>query len=191
MEAAARKKGGTSRGWMLPIVLPRKASEARPARTHRPEIGEEVADHARRTQSRPLEAQLRHRLRQGGCADVEQGAALERARRRHRVEQDAHLAADPGPELHEMARAEPRHDLTSDCGQQRFFGARQVVLGEAGDLVEERAPAGVVEILRGKPGQRPRGQAGAHLGGHEGALRLFGAHADDVFGECARLIDVS
>ncbi len=84
---------------------------------------------------------------------------LELPRGLHGVEEDPRLLAGAGPDLHQHVRLGVQHHLLCVRVEDRALRTGRVVLGEAGDLVEEPAAALVVEIdrrelfrFRGEPG---------------------------------------
>ena len=124
----------------------------RPAADRRRESGRGAARSRRRPRapSTPgiLVADGRGRLAQRRLAHVERNEARERARRPQRVEQQARLLRGARTELDERVGLGDLRDLVGSLGEDRALGARRVVLGEPGDLVEELRAAVVVEPLR-------------------------------------------
>src|SRR5687767_1413022 len=78
--------------------------------------------------------------------DVRLGAAL----RAHGIENEPRLRRTPGAELHQRAWLDESDDLPNDGLQQCPLGAREVILGQLGDLLEEVGATLVVEVLRGQ-----------------------------------------
>ena len=82
----------------------------------------------------------------------------------HGAEQDRRLGGRARAELdHRLAGAEHRRDLAAMAFEQGRLGARRIIFGEAGDLLEQFRAATVVEPARGH-GRDRRGEAGEHVG---------------------------
>ena len=97
---------------------------------------------------------------------------------RERVEQQPRLLGGAGAELDQRPRARQLGDLGRALLEDLALAAREVVLGQPGDLVEELAPALVVEPLR-RELPRPGEQACARLVDQEPPLlALRGQDAD-------------
>ena len=112
------------------------------------QVGGEVAHHAVQHQCRVAHGQRVERLTQRGHADVERDVAAQRPGAGEGVEQQPRLRRRPRPELDQRGRPRQRGDLVDVRGEQRRLGARREVLGQRGDLLEQRAAARVVEVLR-------------------------------------------
>ncbi len=83
----------------------------------------------------------------------------------HRVENDAGFLGAPRPELDEGSRAKRAHERLHPRVQDLALGAREIVLGEPCDLLEQHGAAVVVEPLWRELLLRAR-QSGAHFGAH-------------------------
>src|SRR5690606_6917503 len=125
-----------------------------------------------------------------GGRDVDRQVGGARARRRAGAgrddasEQDAGLAAAAGAELDDRARGTgERGDLVAVRLEDRDLGAREVVLGEPRDLLEQARALVVVEEVRRQPPRRraqPRGDVRLHVCGRPRggrAARVGGAGA--------------
>ena len=88
---------------------------------------------------------------QGRLVDVERHKPLERLRLAHGREEKTRLRARPRAELDEGVGPGLAGDVAGMGLEDRPLAPGQVVLGEAGDLVEERRAAGVVMPLRREP----------------------------------------
>ena len=116
----------------------------------------EVGHHGPHVEPRVLGRQRLARRDQGRLADVDRDVAAQRALGPQRVEQQpglvrrarAELDQGPGPGL----RGDPRGRGAQDLP----FGLGRVVLGQLGDLVEQRAALRVVEPLGRQRLRRPR-----------------------------------
>ena len=88
------------------------------------------------------------------------------------VEQDAHLRAAAAAVLHQTGVAAGVAGDGALVGiQNRHLGARQVVLRQPGDGVEELGAGGIVEVLR-RNGLARLAQAAQHLARHVRQRRL-------------------
>ena len=105
------------------------------------------------------------RAAQEGLVDVEEDEPL-RPLPPPGVEEQPDLPPRARPQLDDLARTRPVHDLARDALQDAELGAGRVVLGEPGDLLEEPAAAVVVEVLAGQLGEGTL-QALPHLLGHQ------------------------
>ena len=66
------------------------------------------------------------------------------------IEEPARLRRRSRAQLHDVSRGEVAHEAGRELLEQRRLGARQVVLGQPGDVLEELGADGVVEIFRGE-----------------------------------------
>src|SRR5262249_50229873 len=70
-------------------------------------------------------------------------------------EEGTDLPAHAGAQLDQLAWPRARDDLVGHLLEQPLLGAGLVVLGRSRDLLEQRRPAVVVEVLAGKRGKGP------------------------------------
>ena len=108
----------------------------------------EVADDAVHLDPRILVRDRCCRLPQRLLGDVEGHEASEVAGLDHRVEQEPGLLGRARAWLDERVRLRQRRDVVGTLGENDPLAAREVVLGQPRDLVEERGAALVVEPLR-------------------------------------------
>ena len=100
-------------------------------------------------QLRELPSQLRRRFLQGTGRDVDRIKQCARLAAQQFLDQDAGLGRGPGTELDQGQRRSRRlKDLWREVLEDRAFGARQVVLGQLGDLLEQRRTGLVIKQLR-------------------------------------------
>ena len=150
--------------------------EARPTGRQPVDVVLEVAHDAQDLGVAVLRGERREGVAQGGLADVEADVLLERAGRLHGVEEDAGLVARAGAQLDERGGAAGLGDDHAVGGEDLALGAGGVVLGQAGDLVEQRRATVVVEPL-GRQRLGRRGEPGERVGPH-GLLGLAGREVD-------------
>ena len=99
---------------------------------------------------------------------------LDATRGAERLEHEARLGAAAGAGLdHPHARAPARHHLVHARAHDRGLGARDVVLGELADGVEELRAGAVVEVLR-RETLRREAEAEERVGAEALASRLDG-----------------
>ncbi len=125
----------------------------------------EIADDRLHGEAGVLLCQGGGRGPQGGVADIERDVAAEPAARLHGVEQDPRLLAGAGAELDQDVGIGLEDHVLGVGVQDRALGPGRVVLGQAGDLVEQAASPVVVEVDR-RELLGIRGQPGAHVGLH-------------------------
>ena len=141
--------GARSSGSRLPIVLPRNATSRRPPpgsrsrwRSKSPTTAWTSTPGTRRRRRRPRCAASPRSRRTARSA--------ERARARASASSSSRVFSDvPDPSSIERVGAAARRDLVGARVEDRALGACRVVLGQAGDLVEQLGAAVVVEPLGG------------------------------------------
>ncbi len=105
----------------------------------------EIADDQMDREGRVLLRKSRRRVTEEFVTYVEGYVRAQGAEVAERVEEDPGLFAGPRSELHQGVRFGELRDPWRVRFQQVPLGARRVVLGQAGDVLEELAPAFVVE----------------------------------------------
>src|SRR5687767_10053798 len=108
----------------------------------------EVADHAVHLDPGVLLGDRRRRLPKSLLGHVERHEPPQVAGLDHRVEQQARLLGRAGAGLYERVRRRQRRDVVGPLGEDDPLAAREVVLGQPRDLLEEHGAALVVEPLR-------------------------------------------
>jgi len=104
---------------------------------------------------------------QHGLAHVERVVAWRDAERFCGIEQQSRLARGSAAELDEVSGANEPDDLGRRAAQQPLLGARQIVLRELADAIEQQRAGLIVEMLRRKP-LAPGSQAAPHVVGERG-----------------------
>jgi hypothetical protein len=131
----------------LPIVEPGKKPRL-PALSSVAPLGQgerlrEVGHDGLHRQVREVAREAGGRVVQEVGGDVDRHVALQRM---HRREQQARLAARAAADLDEAVHAaDLALELGREAGQQARLGARRVVLGDLGDLLEQLGAAAVVQ----------------------------------------------
>ena len=173
------ERGARPPGARLPIVLPRNAT------TRVPPVGRS----ARWCSKSPTTAWTRDArvLRDTAaaasrrvCSLTSNGTKRSRVPASRSASSRIRVFSDvPGAQLHQRVGLGQLGDVARVGEQDAAFGAGRVVLGEAGDLVEQLAPAVVVEPLR-RQRLRHRAEAFADVGGQR-ARDLLGlqVHVDE------------
>jgi hypothetical protein len=100
--------------------------------------------------------------------DVDGHIARKRPAAAHCLEQEPGFVRRSRAQLDQLAGLGPRHDLSAALGQDLALCARQVVLAQPADALEQLRAARVVEVL-GRKVLVARRQPVAHVLG-EGAL---------------------
>ncbi len=162
MRNAARSRGAQ--------VADRAAEERDhppPAAGQPVQVPGEVADHAVQREPRVVGRERVHRRPQRRRADVLGHVGRQAPRAAEGVEQQPGLLRRARAQLDEHVGPGDRGDLVDGAFEQRPFGARGVVLGQPGDLLEQLAAAGVVEPLR-RQALRVRGETGPDVGRERG-----------------------
>ena len=125
----------------------------------------EVSDHRLDLQGGEPLGHRRARVLQHSRIDVERHEAPERARLRQRSDQQLRLLRGAAAELDEGLGTAGARDVDDVPVEDRALGPGGVVLLEPGDLVEELAAPGVVEVLR-RQRLRIGGESGSHVDRH-------------------------
>ncbi len=125
---------------------------------------------------RPLGGERLPGLGEGALADVDGDVGVQV---REGVEQVPCLLGGTGTEFDQGAGPGRRRDVAGAREQDLPFGARRVVLGQFGDLLEQVAAVGVVEPLRrqclGSAGETP-----VDIGAQRGVRGVLGQIAGEA-----------